>query len=129
MKKIGIKDLMKAKRISVNMLQEELIGKNALGNWETYQNVYNLVNGRMPRDTYVFIVISNLLEIELSQLLLRYSKNTKIEKSNNIIRGSGIIELEESLNLESKIEQIDRKLDLYNNTLINLLVTLKQKFN
>jgi hypothetical protein len=72
-RKQGVKDLMKAKRYSVIHLTEALQVKNVPGNWDTYQNVYNFINGRTPRDSYAFIVLADLLDVDLRTILLRYS--------------------------------------------------------
>jgi len=72
-KKQGVKDLMKSKRYSIVHLTEALKAKNVPGNWDTYQNVYNFINGRTPRDAYAFIVLADLLDVDLRTILLRYS--------------------------------------------------------
>lgn len=85
MEKKGITDLLKKHRITPKLLQEELKDKGAPGNWDTYQNVYNLISGCMPRDAYVFVVLSRFLEIEFDELLMRYSKikNSDLDKYYN----------------------------------------------
>lgn len=91
-KKKGIRDLMKSKRYSAVHLKEALIERNVPGNWETYQNVYNLMSGRTPRDSYAFIVIADLLDEDLKNILMRYS--TVQENVMNVVRK----ELEEDFN-------------------------------
>jgi len=72
-KKTGIRDLMKSKRYGAIHLKEALIERNVPGNWEAYQNVYNLMSGRTPRDSYAFIVIADMLGEDLRDILMRYS--------------------------------------------------------
>ena len=72
-KKQGIKDLMDAKRYTARHLREALQERNVPGNWDTYQNVYNLINGSVPRDAYAYIVISDLLGEDLRSIVNRYS--------------------------------------------------------
>lgn len=85
MNKQGIRDLMKIQRYRASHLQDSLIKEKVPGNWvgkTGLQNVYNLINGRvMPKDAYVFIFLSNFLQIRLSNILLRFSG--KKEKINN----------------------------------------------
>lgn len=72
-KKQGVKDLMDEKRFSARHLKKALQERNVPGNWDTYQNVYNLINGRVPRDAYTYIVISDLLDEDLRTVITRYS--------------------------------------------------------
>jgi hypothetical protein len=70
----GIVDLMEAKRFRPKHIAEELIKHNVPGKWNIYQNIYNLINGRViPKDAYIYILFSNLLEVELKTILYRYS--------------------------------------------------------
>lgn len=71
--KKGVKDLMKEKRFSFGHLQKALMEREVPGNWDTYQNVYNLINGTTPRDAYAYIVLSDLMDVDLRTILLRYS--------------------------------------------------------
>jgi hypothetical protein len=72
-KKQGVKDLMRSKRYSIAHLTEALQARSVPGNWDTYQNVYNFINGRTPRDAYAYIVLADLLDVDLRTILLRYS--------------------------------------------------------
>ena len=72
-KKKGIKDLMDVKRYTAKHLREALQERNVPGNWDTYQNVYNLISGCLPRDAYAYIVISDLLDEDLRSIITRYS--------------------------------------------------------
>jgi len=71
---IGIKDLLDEQRYRIQHLQDELIKQNVPGsNWYSYQNVYNLVNGAYPNDAYVFVFLSDFLNIDVKIILMRYS--------------------------------------------------------
>lgn len=72
-KKQGIRDLMSEKRYTPRHLKQALQERNVPGNWDTYQNVYNLINGSVPRDAYAYIVISDLLGENLRDIVNRYS--------------------------------------------------------
>lgn len=126
MEKKGITDLLKKQRITPKLLQEELKDKGAPGNWDTYQNVYNLISGCMPRDAYVFVVLSRFLDIELQELLMRYSKtnNSELNKYYNL---ESMLDESYALNnhrgnsngdniflheLQNQIDELNYKLDL-----------------
>ncbi|MGB0976710.1 MAG: hypothetical protein ACPGSG_06995 [Prolixibacteraceae bacterium] len=81
---IGIKDLCKQNRYSGKHLQEELKKRNAPGSWDSIQNVYNLMHGTVaPKDAYVFIVLSDILFVDIKTILHRYSSvKEKKEKDN-----------------------------------------------
>jgi hypothetical protein len=88
-KKQGVKDLMKSKRYSIVHLTEALQAKSVPGNWDTYQNVYNFINGRTPRDAYAYIVLADLLDVDLRTILLRYSTvEERIKESVVEVNGS-----------------------------------------
>jgi hypothetical protein len=83
----GIKDLMENGRYKPLHLSNELKNNRVPGNWDCYQNVYNLINGHVvPKDAYVLVVISELLNIGLKSVIYRYSnvsiEDDKIESSN-----------------------------------------------
>lgn len=70
----GISDLMESKRFRPKHIADELTRQKVPGSWATHQNVYNLINGKvMPRDAYVFIVLANLLDVDIKTILYRYS--------------------------------------------------------
>lgn len=92
-KREGIRDLMKEKRFSIIHVQEALKEHNVPGNWEAYQNVYNFVSGKIPRDCYAFIVVAQLLDVNLQEILMRYS-SVKDEVKNVINKR----EIEQELN-------------------------------
>jgi len=44
------------------------------GSWDSIQNVYNLINGVVaPKDAYVYIVLSDMLFVDIKTILHRYS--------------------------------------------------------
>lgn len=72
---IGIKDLLDEQRYRVGHLQEQLIKKGIPGsNWNSYQNVYNLVNGAYPNDAYTFLFLAEFLNIDINIIISRYSE-------------------------------------------------------
>lgn len=72
---IGVKDLLYEQRYRVPHLQDELIKQGVPGsNWNSYQNVYNLVNGAYPNDAYVFIFLAEFLNIDVNIIISRYSE-------------------------------------------------------
>ncbi len=71
----GIIDLMEAKRYRPKHIAEELVNHNIPGNWSIYQNIYNLINGKViPKDAYIYILFSDLLEVDVKTILYRYSE-------------------------------------------------------
>lgn len=83
---IGIKDLCKQNRYSPKHLQEELKKRKAPGSWDSIQNIYNLIHGSVaPKDAYVFIVLSDILFVDIKTILYRYSnvKESKQKESFN----------------------------------------------
>lgn len=78
MNKSGIQDLMDAQRFKPQHIQKALLETGAPGNWKSIQNVYNLIKGATnPKDPYVFIVLSNLLKVELELIIYRYTSSRK----------------------------------------------------
>jgi len=74
----GIVDLMEVKRFRPKHITQELIKHNVPGNWN-YHNIYNLINGNViPKDAYIYILFSNLLDVDLKTILYRYS-NTNVK--------------------------------------------------
>jgi hypothetical protein len=86
MEKKGIKDMMEKLRYRASHLQTSLLESEIPGNWEDksgLQNVYNLIEGRvMPKDGYVFIFLSEFLQVNLREVLLRYTKK-KMEETTH----------------------------------------------
>ena len=78
----GIKDILEHRRYRVADLQRLLIKDDVPGNWSSYMNVSNLANGSMPRDANVFLFLSELLEVDLSVILNRYSERTYVGDSH-----------------------------------------------
>ena len=78
MKKEGIKELMDKQRYRPSHMQKSLIEKEVPGSWtgrSGLQNVYNLIEGRvMPKDGYVFIFLSEFLQVSLREILMKYTK-------------------------------------------------------
>lgn len=71
----GVKDFMERERFAPRHISKALIEKNVPGNWDSYMNIYNLVNGiSVPRDAYVYIVLSDILNVDLKTVLYRYSE-------------------------------------------------------
>ena len=74
----GIVDIMAKQRYKAKHIQEALISNGADGEWDSIQNIYNLVKGRVrPRDPYVYIVLSSLLQVDIDLILYRYSSHKK----------------------------------------------------
>lgn len=68
---------MDSQRFTVLHIQEALIKEKVPGKWVSTQNVYNLVNGKtVPKDGYVFIFLSSFLDVDIRQILYRYSNKT-----------------------------------------------------
>ncbi len=80
----GIKDLLESKRLNKKYVTETLLLKNTPGNWTCRQNVANLINGDCaPRDPYVYIALSDMLDEDIKTILHRYSsvyKEIKLEE-------------------------------------------------
>lgn len=80
----GIGDLMEKHRYRPSNLQQSLIEKEVPGRWEGkngLQNVYNLINASVvPRDAYVFIFLSEFLQVSLTEILLRFTTKKKEEE-------------------------------------------------
>lgn len=126
MEKKGITDILKKQRITPKLLQEELKDKGAPGNWDTYQNVYNLISGCLPRDAYVFLVLSRFLGIDLDELLMRYSKIKNSELNQFYNQESIVNQMYEARNqdfsanganiflhdLQNQIDELNYKLNL-----------------
>jgi hypothetical protein len=75
----GIKDLLDAHGSSVKSIQEALVHERIPGNWLSSQNVYNLVNGNtIPRDAYVYIFLSEFLQVDVKKILSRYTRKTQV---------------------------------------------------
>lgn len=73
-KRIGIRDLMEAQRFQAKHIAKTMKDYGVPGNWNSIQNIYNLMSGDIiPKDPYVFIALANMLNVELSTILIRYS--------------------------------------------------------
>jgi hypothetical protein len=73
----GIKDLMESQRYKIKHLSKALKEANIPGNWDSTQNLYNLANGEVvPKDAYVYVVMSNLLNVDIKTILNRYTAVT-----------------------------------------------------
>ena len=74
MNNAGIKDLLEHGRFKPKHVGKALIDKGVPGNWDCYQNIYNLIKGiSVPKDAYVYIVLADLLDVDLRIILSRYS--------------------------------------------------------
>lgn len=83
MKRIGVKDLLKSKKISAQGLQSKLKTSGIDGNWDEIQNVYNLINAYVvPKDGAIYILLSELLEVPIVVILGRYSKVSTLNLGN-----------------------------------------------
>lgn len=70
----GIKDLMDRQRFQSKHIQKALLENDVPGNWKSIQNVYNLTKGfTVPRDPYAYIVLANILNVDVEVVILRYS--------------------------------------------------------
>ena len=59
----GVKDLMERERYRPRHVQEKLIEHNVIGNWESIQNVYNLINGKVvPRDAFIYSMFADMFK-------------------------------------------------------------------
>jgi len=70
---IGIKDLLDNRSMRLSNLQDELIKYGVPGNWYCYHNVYNLINGAMPKDAYVLMFLADFFEEDMDSIIYRYS--------------------------------------------------------
>lgn len=84
--------MMEMRRYRAAHLQSALTEWEIPGNWggkSGLQNVYNLIEGRvMPKDSYIFIFLSEFLQVNLREVLLRYT----------------VREVEEVVNEDNKID-------------------------
>jgi hypothetical protein len=79
----GVMDLMESKRYKPKHIAEELIKNDVPGNWKLYQNVHNLVCGYVvPKDAYIYIMLANLLDVDIKTILYRYSSKGSIGKES-----------------------------------------------
>jgi hypothetical protein len=70
----GIKDFLDRKKIRPKDVTKALLDARVPGNWRSYQNIYNLINGKhVPRDPYAYIVLSELTHADVNIILYRYS--------------------------------------------------------
>jgi hypothetical protein len=70
----GIKDILENQRWQTKHLMSELKSNNVPGNWESYQNIYNLVDGSVkPKDPFVYIVLSKMFKMKVEEVIERYS--------------------------------------------------------
>jgi hypothetical protein len=81
----GIEDLIKPKRDRAKDLAEEMIKLGVPGSWDVKQNLYNLIKGRIaPRDPYVYVVLANLLEVDVETILYRYTSVAVIQEKKKV---------------------------------------------
>lgn len=65
---------MDKQRFQPKHIQKALLENDVPGNWKSIQNVYNLTKGiTIPRDPYAYIVLANLLNVDIEVVILRYS--------------------------------------------------------
>ena len=77
----GIRDLMESQRYKMKHLSKALKDANIPGNWDSTQNLYNLANGDVvPKDAYVYVAMSNLLNVDIKTILNRYTAVTQVEE-------------------------------------------------
>jgi len=90
--KKGVKDLMKDKRYQTKHIIQKLKESNIPGNWDSYQNIYNLVDGVIkPKDPYVYMVMSSMLDISVEEVILRYSDVEKSPSTEIDVKETGDI--------------------------------------
>lgn len=77
-RKTGILDLMEKQRFKPQHVQKALLEYDTPGNWSSIQNIYNLVNGNTrPKDPYVYVILANLLNVDLELIINRYTSVRK----------------------------------------------------
>lgn len=53
---------------------DELNRNNIPGSWSSYQNIYNLVDGSVrPRDPSVYVILARMFQMNLEEIISRYS--------------------------------------------------------
>lgn len=81
----GIEDLIKPKRYKAQHIAEEMIRLGVPGNWDIKQNLYNLIKGRIvPRDAYVYIVLADLLDVDVRTILYRYTAVASVNEISKV---------------------------------------------
>lgn len=81
----GIEDLIKPKRYRAKDIADEMIKLGVPGSWDIKQNLYNLIKGRIvPRDAYVYVVLANLLEVDIKTILYRYTSVTTVQEKKKV---------------------------------------------
>lgn len=84
MSRKGIKDLMEQHRFHAKHIAKAMIDNEVPGNWDSLQNIYNLVSGSIcPKDPYVYVVLSNLFNLDISQIIIRYSDKRSVSLSTS----------------------------------------------
>ncbi len=96
----GIKDILKNQRWQTRHLIEELRKSNVPGNWSSYQNIYNLVDGSArPRDPGVYIVLSKMFDLKIEEIINRYSDVDFLPQSTLDVREEEVNEVKTNNNL------------------------------
>jgi hypothetical protein len=84
MNKNGIKDLMDSQRFRPQHIQKALRDSSAPGNWDSIQNVYNLIKGNnLPKDPYVYVVLANTLNVDVTTVIMRYT-TARVDINNTL---------------------------------------------
>lgn len=75
----GVRDLMESHRFQWKHIAKAMIDAGVPGGWDNPQNVYNLANGSIiPRDAYVYVVLSKLFDTSVETILSRYTVVNRI---------------------------------------------------
>lgn len=71
----GIRHIIDDNGLKMTHLQKLLTKKNIPGKWDSHKNVTNLVNGYVkPVDPYVYIFLSEYLNVGLEEIIYYYSE-------------------------------------------------------
>lgn len=70
----GVKDLLQEKRFQTKHVREMLVSTGIPGRWDNYQNIYNLIEGRVkPQDPIIYLMFSEMLDKSVVSIMERYS--------------------------------------------------------
>ena len=71
----GIRHIIDGNGLKMTHLQKLLTENNIPGKWDSHKNVTNLINGYVkPVDPYVYIFLSEYLNIRLEEVIHYYSE-------------------------------------------------------
>ena len=70
----GVKDLFREKRFQTKHIREKLVSSGIPGRWDNYQNIYNLIEGKVkPQDPIIYLLFSEMLGVSIVSVMERYS--------------------------------------------------------